>query len=143
MSGKLQVRWRPRDEPLAPAAVVGQGEASRALARRLLALAEGTLSKFRGVAAPGLLVALGAPEDLPWVEDAAYLGREPRAPSLLLPTSRAPDVAAELFERAARLRAGTAAAPIAVLLDPPALVSVAAARPIDRASLAAWLEEQG
>ena len=58
------------------------------------------------------------------------LGRDPSAPSLLLPTALEPDVPLPLFERAVVALARGATAPIVVLVDPPALVCAGAARPI-------------
>ena len=48
------------------------------------------------------MVLLGPEAELPWVEQIRYFGVDPAAPSLLLPTSRAPVLAVELVERAFR-----------------------------------------
>ena len=135
---RVAVAWRERDAPLAPAAVAARGSASRTLARRLLTLDDERLGRLRGVAGSGLLVLVGAADDLPWVDGVVYLGVDPRARALLLPTTLEPDAPLPLLERALLDRRDRP--PLAVLLEPPALVSVGAARPVARAALAAWLE---
>src|SRR5579871_6188987 len=124
----IPVAFRPRAVPLAPVAVAARGEAAAALASRLARRDDAALGRLSGVSAPGLLLVIGAVEELPWVDGVVYLGRDPAAPSLLLPTALEPDVPAPLFERAVLARARSAAPPIAVLVDPPALVGAGAAR---------------
>jgi hypothetical protein len=136
---RLPIAFLPRAAPLAPLAVAAQGQAARALAERLLAEDDAALAALAGVSAPDRLIVLGPEEALPWVDGVVYLGRDPAAPSLLFPTALAPAAPPALFERAVLTRA--LAAPVAVFADPPALASVAAARPIDRARLAVWLAE--
>jgi hypothetical protein len=60
------------------------------------------LSAFRGVGTASGLVVLAPAAELPWVDEIRYFGVDPAAPSLLLPTTRAPVVAVELVERAFR-----------------------------------------
>jgi hypothetical protein len=123
------VSWTPRQEPLAPRAVAAWGPAARALARRALG------RRLDGVAGDDLLVLLGEADALPWADGAVYLGRDERAPSLLLPTALEPDVPVELFERA--LLARHPETPLAVFDR--WIVPVGAARPVERDRLAAWL----
>jgi hypothetical protein len=139
---RVAVAWGPRDEPLAPLAVAARGRAARALAARLARCDDATLARLTGVAGPSLLIALGDGDVLPWVDGVVYLGRDPRAPSLLLPTALAPDVPVALLERALLGRGEALAAPLALFVDPPALVGVGAARPIERAALGAWIERE-
>lgn len=138
----ISVAWRPRPAPLDPVGVAARGEAARALARRLLARDDEALARMSGAAAPGLLVVLGASADLPWVDGAVYLGKDASAPTLLLPTTREPSVPLPLVERAFARAAG-APPPLAVLLDPPLLTSLQAARPILRTTLQSWLDRAG
>jgi hypothetical protein len=145
----LPVPWRPRPVPLDPVGVAARGEAARALAKRLLARWDRgghdgeALSRLSGVAGPGLIILLGDGPALPWVEGAAYLGRDAHAPSLLLPTNREPAVPLPLLERALLIRAARlhAEPPLAVLLDPPLLASTLEARPLIRSQVQAWLED--
>lgn len=131
---------RPRPLPLAPQAALAEGPAAVRLARRLLEGPDAALARLAGVGGPGVLAVCGAEADLPWVDGVRYLGRDPAAPSLLLPTALAFDGPLELLERALLRRAAPAGAPLAVLLDPLRLVPLGAARPVSRARLAAWLE---
>lgn len=134
--------WRSRRTPLDPVGVAARGEAARALARRLLAREDEALARLNGAAAPELLIVLGDSADLPWVDGAVYLGRDAAAPSLLLPTTREPSVPLPLVERACS-RAAEAPPPFALLLDPPLLTSLQAARPVLRATLQSWLDRAG
>ena len=129
--------WSAREPPLPAAGAVAEGAAARAMASRLCARSEEALARLRGVVAGDVVIVLGEPDDLPWVPGAKYLGRDPLAPSLWLPTTRAPQVSVALLERALGQAPGRG--PVAVLLDPPRLVPLAAARPVVRALLAAWL----
>ncbi|MES1245732.1 MAG: hypothetical protein ABUT39_29265 [Acidobacteriota bacterium] len=138
----LPVAWRPRPVPLDPVGVAARGGAARTMARRLLARGDEALSRLSGVAGPDLIILLGDATALPWVEGAAYLGRDAHAPSLLLPTNREPAVPLPLLERALLIRAARlhAEPPLAVLLDPPLLASTLEARPLVRSQVQAWLE---
>ena len=135
----LPLRWQTREPPLAPIAAAATGPAARALAQRLLAMPDDRLSTLTGVAGPELLLVLGPEESLPWVDGAQYLGRDPDAPGLLLPTALRPAVPLPLVERAAMFRRRNAPMPMALVLDPPLLVPLEDARPVDRTALLQWL----
>jgi hypothetical protein len=132
----VRIAFTPRNEILEPAAVAGAGPVALALARRLMA--HGSVERFTGVAAASLVIAIG--DDLPWVDGVTYLGRDPQAPLLLLPTQLEPSARIDLVERALSMRAKGVSPPLAILASPPRIVSLAAALPIDRARLAAWIE---
>ncbi len=145
-TARVLVEFVGRDEsiaPLTPIAAVGLelGGVAEALAKRLLALSDHELSQLRGVAGDGVLLVLGDANALPWVNGITYLGVDPRAPRLLVPTMLTPNLPIELFEQAL-LRDLRAEPPIAVLTAAPRLISLAAALPIDRAALQAWLARQ-
>ena len=139
----VPIAWRPRSAPLEPVGMAARGEAARALARRLLARSDEDLARLTGVAGQDLILVLGDSALLPWVEGAAYLGRDARAPSLLLPTNREPTVPLSLLERAlvARALRVKAEPPLAVLLDPLLLASALEARPLVRRRLRSLLEK--
>jgi hypothetical protein len=132
-------RFTARLEPLRPCAAVAEGEAARRLARRLLARPDEALARLSGAAGPGMIALLGAEEDLPWSDGVVYLGRDPAAPALLLPTALGPEAPLPLWERAFLAAAAGAAPPLAVLLGPLRAVPLGGARPVQRAVLAAWL----
>lgn len=136
----MRIAWQPREVPLVPRAAVARGVAARALARRLAALHDAALAGLSGVAGDDLIAVIGAGDALPWVDGVVYLGRDDRAPALLLPTALAPTVPADWLERA--LAARIAAPPIGVVVlgdRPAALVALGDARPLDRGRLDAFL----
>ena len=61
------------------------------------------------------VVVLGPEEALPWVDHGLYLGRDPRAIGLLVPTREQANVPMDLFERALRRRLGDVTGTLAVL----------------------------
>jgi hypothetical protein len=117
---------------LAPAAVVAQGEVARLLARRLLALDDAALARLQGVSGEGVLLVLGEEAVLPWVPGVLYLGREPEAASLLLPTTLGTVMPAALLERALLQRFPQLGAPLAVLPGSRQVLSAFLARPLSR-----------
>jgi len=128
------VTWRPRFTPLVPVGVAARGAAATRLAHRLLRDPD-SLSHYKAVGAPGLLVILGAEERLPWVDGVVYLGHDSQSPSLLFPTNVEPSIPAALLQRSLNQ-----SGPCALLLDPPSIVPLSEARTIAQASLIKWLE---
>ncbi len=137
---RVQITFSPRDEVLEPVATIALGQAARMLAERLLRHADEQLRAWTGVAAADVLVVLGASDSLPWVDGVSYLGRDPRAPRLLIPTTLRPAVAIEVFEQAVLAGDSRLAPPLAVIVSPPRIFSVAGALPIQRDRVRAWLE---
>jgi hypothetical protein len=135
----LAVRWLARDEPLPARAVVGAGPSARRLAASLLARDDASLARLRGVAAAEWIAVEGDAEDLPWADGVVYLGRDPEAPSLLVPTRARPSVPAAWLEQALRRTHAQLLAPIAVVDAPAAVLSLASARAIARSHVARWL----
>jgi hypothetical protein len=136
--GTIEIVWTPRDQPLPVAAVLGIGTVAYTLARvlsqrpELLAVAE--------VVVGSELMCIRAPiELLPWADGVIYLGREPAAPDLFIPTTLAPNVPAELLLTAC-IRAGHAA-PLCVLPQPRSIFSLARARIVDPPMLDRWLTQ--
>lgn len=142
----VPVRWSPRLVPLSPSAVVAKGQAAQALARRLLEAGVRTDTapdnRLSGIMSGDILLVLGETKQLPWEDGVYYLGKDPSAPSLLLPTNLQPSVAPALLERAVSRSLSTDPSPIAVLpFWPPTtlVVSAALALPIDEERLRGWL----
>jgi hypothetical protein len=106
------------------------------LAQRLAARDDAALGALTGVAADALLIVIGDPAALPWVDGISYLGCDAAAPGLLLPTALAPSIPPRVLEAAVRARMEPG--PVAVLTAPARLVPCGAARAIDRAQLVAW-----
>lgn len=134
----LAVTWSPRRVPLEPHAAFAQGAAAVRLGRRLLELDDDRLEQLVAVAAPSALLVIGPPRALVWVDGVVYLGRAASAPKLLVPTNLEPSAPIDLLQRAL-LADLQAAAPVAVIVDPPRLISAGDARSIDRGRLSRWL----
>src|SRR5580658_513361 len=88
----MRITFSLRAKILDPVAVAGVGRPARALANRLLHLTDAQLRELRGAAGEDLLVVLGETSALPWADGVAYLGRDPDAPRLLVPTMVRPDI---------------------------------------------------
>jgi hypothetical protein len=140
MHHQMRIPFVPRPDILDPIAVVGSGLVAVALAQRLQRLADEALHQLRGAAGDDVLVVLGAADALPWVDGVNYLGRDPAAPRLLLPTTVRPAVAADAFERAIARHVAALPGPWAVLPDLRRVFSVMHAGPIDRDVLGRWVE---
>jgi hypothetical protein len=84
----IPVTWVPREPPLRPVGVAAWGPAGARLAERLRACTDEQLQSWTGVQGEGILLVLG--EDLPWADGVLWLGRDPAAPGLLLPTAMRP-----------------------------------------------------
>ena len=136
---QVKLEWQPREAPLLPVAVAGQGDTSRRLARRLLQLDDETLSQLEGVAGNNLIVVRGPAELLPWVEGVQYLGTSSSSSLVLWPTTYCPTLPEPLVAAALSAKAEQPGM-LAVLLQPLVLAPMRDARAISRAILAAWLE---
>jgi hypothetical protein len=135
----VDVTFVPRAGSLDPVAVIATGPVARALAHRLLRLADADLAALRGVAGDGLIALMGDAASLPWVDGVVYLGRDAEAPRLLLPTTLRPTMAADVFERAIARHALRQASPWAIVAAPPRVVPLADALPVERAYVLRWL----
>jgi hypothetical protein len=137
------VTWIDRERVLSPLAACARGEQTLALANKLYSWTADRLAKLSGVATADALVVLAKLEDdLPWIDGIKYLGKDPLAPQLLLPTASRPDVHASLFERAITQKARTIGL-IAVLPDPPpAIIPLRNALPLSHTKLRELLEHR-
>jgi hypothetical protein len=132
------VTWLPRSEPLAACACVARGALARALGRALLAWDPARLARIKACAGDDVLVVIADGPELPWLDGLTYLGRDEAAPHMLLPTSRGPDVPADLFASALAARLPEAARAGAVVPDEGQgllWVPVVAAGPVEREAL--------
>lgn len=128
--------WTPRREPLLATAAVARGAAARRLVHRLLTRDDTQLAQLTGVASDDLVLVLGPLSELPWTDGVLYLGKEPGAAELMLPTTLCPSVPRGLLCRA--MLATQVAPPVAVLPDPPTLISLAQALPLSQRALLDW-----
>lgn len=138
----ISVDWGPREPPLGIAAVAAWGDRAKELASRAIArqFRDGALA---AVASEGWLVLIGSGEDLPWADGAVYLGRDPAAAGMLVPTILAPSVPVDLLERAVRKRFAVTG-PIAVIPRGPSVevLPLGEARGVSVADLARWVEKR-
>lgn len=134
----IQIRWSPRHVPLVPTAALAAGAGAVHLARRLAEGPAEELAHLEGVVSGDLLLLLGGPDRLPWVDGIVYLGCDPEAQRLLMPTTHAPSVHPLLVERALVARFPQAAVPLAIIPWLGIVLPAGGAMPIDRARLAAW-----
>lgn len=138
----LAPRWLPRHPPLRPVAVAGWGAAARALAAAALPQAA-ALSLHVDPEDDALVLVLlpDAPAGaLPWADGAVYLGVDPAAPALLLPTHRRPDLPLPLLAAAVLGRAPAGGAPWALLPGRGRCLALGPARPASVAALTARAE---
>lgn len=133
----LVLTWRARDVPLEPAGVLGTGRAARPLVERLLRLEDITLNLLQGGANRDVVVVLGPRESLPWVPGLMYLGRDPHAPNLYLPTTSAPEFPLEELQKA--LAGRFSRTPLALLPPISTVFPLDTVRPLVRNRLEAWL----
>jgi len=89
---KTAVTFCRRVDPLDPVCAVGIGAVGRALAMRVRARLSHDGERVSGVVAGDIVLLMGETARLPWVDGVLYLGRDPRAPRLLLPTQLRPSV---------------------------------------------------
>jgi hypothetical protein len=135
----VQVTWRARFPPIAPSLAVARGACARALARHLGAWPDERLARLAGGAGGELLVVAAPERELPWVDGIIFLGVDPAAPRLRLPTALEPSLPSDLLERLLLPPGGRGApaqAPLAVLPEANAAglatIAVGALRPLDR-----------
>ena len=101
----LPVRFRPRPVPLVPCAALSTAHVTTALLAALLRTAPERLGRLEAARSRRTFLLVGPAAELPWVDGIEYLGRDPEAPALLVPTAVRPDVPMALFERALLRRA--------------------------------------
>ncbi len=138
---QIPVTWQSRDQALVACAVSARGKVALNLAHRLLDLDDEALASLKGVSGPGFLMVVGAEESLPWVDGVNYLGRDPRAPSLLVPTTLEPSIPIALLEHALATKF-PGMQPLALVADARLVVSLGSARPVAAGSVRQWLESQ-
>jgi hypothetical protein len=132
---RLALTFTPRDTPLRASGVVAFGAHARSLARRVLASLEDTFADLEGVVGDDVIVFLGEETTLPFVDGVHYIGEEPGAHSVLVPTTHAPSVPVQWLD--ALLREQHVTLPVALVPRDEALhvIPLGLARKVDRAVL--------
>ena len=128
---------------MAACAALCMSKDSTRLVTRLLQLDDAKLARLSGVQGEDFVLICGDAADLPWVDGVQYFGKDADAPQLLLPTALGPSVSSALLERAVALHLAAqhsaAPGPFAVCFEPPQLIPVGAAQPLNRTVLEGWL----
>ncbi len=138
---RIGIRWTQRETALAPVGVAAVGDRARALARRLLRGDNAEqIEGLRSAGTEDALVFLGEASNLPWVDGVIYLGRDPKARFLLIPSNMVPSVPVDALERALAGRFTDVRPPIVVLPAHGRVFSAAGALPLAKAHLTRWLE---
>lgn len=137
----VAVQFVDARQPLTPHAVLARGDVVMPLLRRVAELSSERRGRLRGVHGAGVVVLLGGPDDLPWVDGVAYLGRHADSPQVMWPTTEMPTVAPCVLERALGRHFQGVGAPWALWREGSGLVVVSCARalPVDDGVLAAAL----
>jgi hypothetical protein len=130
------VAFRARPRPLTPIALYAEGAVARRVLERLAHERRERLGALQCVATRRCVVLLGPEPELPWADGVIYLGRDARAPLLLVPTYYEPDVPYDVLERRVVAAGHT---PIAVLPHARQLIPLGNARAVERDALLAWL----
>ena len=133
------ITWQRREPPLAAQAVVAQGPAAVALARRVLAEPT-SLANMRCVAASQLLCLLAARENLPWVDNVQYLAPIPESPAIWIPTTLTATISGQAIARI--LAREQKSLPVALLPSPKLGFSLANAREVTPEMMQQWLGRQ-
>jgi len=137
----VKMGWRPRAVPLEVVALAATGDAARVVAHRLLRRPDEELARLRGITWKNGLAIEGEFALLPWADGALYFGR---VGSFLLPSNSEPNIPIDIWLRALqRALPRSIAAPILVWPATQAVVSLAEARPIERARLEMWARSLG
>lgn len=137
-SNSYKIEWHFREEPRRPAAVVAFGDVAKDLARKLLTSDDAKWPSLKGVAASDGIVLLGEAVSLPWIDGVSFLGSDERAPHLLLPTNREPNVPLDLLQQAL-IERSPFPPPLALVGTGNTIVSLAEARELSRDVLRTWL----
>jgi len=136
----LTVRWQRREPPLSPAALAVRNEHLGSLHTSLQRREPEVLQLLEIVRFEDGVVVFGPAAQLPWVDPGLYLGRDPQASGLLVPTQEQANVPMDLFERALRRRLGDITGTLAVLPAWEKVVPLHAAVHLSPSLLAAALE---
>jgi hypothetical protein len=108
------IRFAPRASPLRVAGVHASGDAAITLAR-LLTKRPDAARQLAAVSSGDAIVVIGTASALPWIDGAVWLGREPEAPELLVPTHLGLFVHPALVLAALRKQHPAVALPVALV----------------------------
>ena len=125
--------------PLKPEIVVAKGIVACQLLKKCQDFSEQQLARYEGLSCADLVLLKAEEEHLPWIKGVIYLGRDPHAPSLYIPTHLSVNVPLSILERALLKKTGIG--PMAVLPASSQLLPLTNLLSLDRQAIAAWLSE--
>lgn len=139
IANDFPISWKSRTKPLEAVAVAGRGVTKAMFMDRLRRRTDADLSGLRIILDDDSFILLGESARLPWASGGLYLGCDPNAPGLLLPTMIEPTLPAHLFEEVLRSRCPNLPAQTAVFHRPLHVVPVTNALPMTDDSIMNWL----
>ncbi|MDP1978493.1 hypothetical protein [Undibacterium sp.] len=133
------LEWVANEQAPAPAGLIAVAGVARQLLHKLQTLPANELSHLSVVASRDMLVVLGPPDILPWLDGVQYCAPHPQARDLWLPTHTGPSLSADLVQAALARRLG--AHPILLLNQPEQIIPLADAVYLS-ADLLLWLLQE-
>lgn len=135
-----QITWFKRKSPLPAKLAAAIGATSIKLGRRLLAYENNRLEQFKAVASHNLLIIASENSQLPWVDAIIYLGCDPAATQLYMPTLLKPNLAVALLQK--RCLQLYQQSPLAILPATNQIVALQSLQTIDKSSIRHWIRWQ-
>ena len=126
----MKLTWMPRLIPLRPEAAIATGAAAQKISQLMLRYPVERLERLKAGGLGELLLVVGDEDDLPWAPGVSYLGRDPDAHQIYLPTNLQPNLPAILLEQS--LRQAGKRLPLAVLPETMQLVTITNLLPLRR-----------
>ncbi|BBB69905.1 hypothetical protein UNDYM_5652 [Undibacterium sp. YM2] len=133
------LEWRANEHAPSPAGLIASAGIARQLLHKLQTLAADELSHLSVVASRDLLILMGPPELLPWLNGMQYCAPHPQARDLWLPTHTGPALSCDLVQAALARRLGTQA--LLLLNEPEQIIPLADSAYLS-ADLLLWLLQE-
>lgn len=132
----ISISWSPTDTPLQPCVAVATDSIAAQLLQKLITMDDAALAAYKGVAGKNIVLISG--DSLPWVNGIRYLGSDPQAPNLFVPTNLQCNIPLALLDKA--IKRQVANTPVALLPELNAMVSFQQALSVCRDLVSDWLE---
>ena len=133
------LEWIANEHAPVPAGLIAVTGVARQLLHKLQMLAAEDLSSLSVVASRDLLVVLGPPDILPWLDGVQYCAPHPQARDLWLPTHTSTSLSADLVQAALARRLGVQ--PMLLLDEPEQIIPLGDAAYLS-ADLLLWLLQE-
>lgn len=133
------LEWIANEHAPVPAGLIAVTGVARQLLHKLQMLAAEDLSSLSVVASRDLLVVLGPPDILPWLDGVQYCAPHPQARDLWLPTHTCTSLSVDLVQAALARRLGVQ--PMLLLDEPEQIIPLGDAAYLS-ADLLLWLLQE-